>query len=54
VIADIIEASSIEEKCVSVNFDPQEVQCSKLLIRTVLDNLIANAKKHGGINIPLN
>ena len=47
VIADILEANSIEEKCVSVNFDPQEIQCSKLLIRTVLNNLIANAKKHG-------
>jgi len=47
VIADILETNSIEEKCVSFNFDPQEVQCSKLLIRTVLNNLIANAKKHG-------
>ena len=48
VIADILETNSIEEKCVSVNFDPQELQCSKLLIRTVLNNLIANARKHGG------
>jgi signal transduction histidine kinase len=47
VIADILEANSIEGKCVTVDFDPQELQCSKLLVRTVLNNLIANAKKHG-------
>jgi signal transduction histidine kinase len=52
VIADILETNSIEEKCVSVDFDPQELGCSKLLVRTVLNNLISNAKKHGGHKHP--
>jgi signal transduction histidine kinase len=52
VIDDILETNSIEEKCVFANFDPQELQCSKLLIRTVLNNLFANAKKHGGHKNP--
>jgi signal transduction histidine kinase len=52
VIADILETNSIEEECVSVDFDPQELQCSKLLIRTMLNNLIVNAKKHGGHKHP--
>jgi signal transduction histidine kinase len=52
VIIDILETNSIEEKCVSVNFDPQDLYVSKLLLRTVLNNLIANAKKHGGHTHP--
>lgn len=48
IISDILEINSIDEKKVSVNFEPQEIYCSKLLIRTILNNLIANSQKHGG------
>jgi len=48
VVLDILETNSIDEKNVSVNFVTQEIHSSKLLIRTLLNNLIANSQKHGG------
>ncbi|MBC8282993.1 MAG: CHASE domain-containing protein [Nitrospinae bacterium] len=47
IINDILESNSIEKECVSVKFDPNEMQTSKLFLRTILNNLIVNARKHG-------
>lgn len=47
IVKDILETNSIDPSCVSVNFEPQEFYSSRLLVRTVLNNLIANSRKHG-------
>ncbi len=43
----ILEMNSIEGNCISANFNPNEIQSSKLLVRTVLNNLIINSYRHG-------
>ncbi len=47
IVSDILEANSIEKDCVSIKFDPYEMHISKLFVRTILNNLIVNASKHG-------